>query len=93
MFEQPHRRIQNARGRVRVGERFEKDERYDEAITQFNQVKNKFPYSRLATEAELRVAEIHFKRDEFIEAQAGYQTFKELHPSHPKGDYVTFRLA
>ena len=79
-------------GGFAMGEKYEKDERFDEAIAQFNQVKNKFPYSKLATEAELRVAEIHFKREEFIEAQAGYQTFKELHPSHPKADYVTFRL-
>ena len=79
-------------GAYALGERYEKDERFEEAIAQFNQVKNKFPYAKLATEAELRVAEIHFKREEFIEAQAGYQTFKELHPSHPKSDYVTYRL-
>ena len=79
-------------GAFKQGEHFEKDDRFEEAIAQFNQVKNKFPYSKLATEAELRVAEIHFKREEYIEAQSAYQTFKELHPSHAKIDYVTFRL-
>src|SRR5262249_18604911 len=74
------------------GEKFEKDERYEEAIAQFNTVKNKFPYSKLATEAELKVAEINFKREEFVEAQNAYQVFKEMHPSHPKIDYVTYRL-
>jgi outer membrane protein assembly factor BamD len=55
-------------------------------------VKNKHPYSRLATGAELRVADIYFKRETYIEAQAAYQIFKELHPRHSNSDYVTFRL-
>lgn len=76
-----------------MGEKFERDERFEEAINQFGQVKNKYPYSKLATEAELRIADIHFKREEFVEAQNSYQTFKELHPSYSKADYVTFRLA
>ncbi|NJL24406.1 MAG: outer membrane protein assembly factor BamD [Calothrix sp. SM1_5_4] len=79
-------------GAFRLGEKYDKDERYEEAITQFNTVKNKFPYSKLATEAELKVADIHFKREEFIEAQNAYQTFKEMHPSHARMDYVTYRL-
>ena len=79
-------------GGFKLAERYEKDERFEEAIAQFSQVKNKFPYSTLTTEAELRVADINFKREDYVEAQNGYQTFKELHPSHPKIDYVTLRL-
>lgn len=81
-----------AEGAYKLGEKYEKDERYEEAISQFAAVKNKHPYSKLATEAELRIAEIHFKREEFVEAQNAYQVFKEMHPSHPKIDYVTYRL-
>jgi outer membrane protein assembly factor BamD len=80
-------------GAYKLGEKYEKDERFEESIVQFTQVKNKYPYSKLATEAELRIAEIHFKREEFVESQNAYQTFKEMHPSHAKIDYVTFRLA
>ena len=79
-------------GGFKLAERYEKDERFEEAITQYTQVKNKHPYSKLATESELRIADIHFKRDEFIESQAAYQVFKEMHPSHPRIDYVTYRL-
>jgi len=81
-----------AEGAFELGERFQKDERFEDAIVQFNQVKNKHPYSKLATEAELHIADIHFEREDFIEAQNGYQSFKELHPTHPRIDYVTFRL-
>lgn len=82
-----------AEGAYQLGEKFEKDERYEEAIAQFNSVKNKHPYSKLAAEAELHVANIHYDREDFIEAQNSYQAFKELHPSHPRIDFVTFRLA
>ena len=80
-------------GAFKLGEKYEKDERFEESIVQYTQVKNKYPYSKLATEAELRIADIHFKREEYVEAQNSYQTFKEMHPSHPRIDYVTFRLA
>ena len=79
-------------GGFKLGEKYEKDERYEEAITQFTQVKNKFPYSKLAPEAELKVADINYLREDYAEAQIAYQTFKDLHPTHPKSDYVTFRL-
>lgn len=79
-------------GMFKVGEKYEKDERYEEALAILGQLKNKHPYSKFATEAELKMADIYFTRDEFIEAQNAYQTFKEMHPSHPRIDYVTFRL-
>jgi outer membrane protein assembly factor BamD len=79
-------------GAFKLAEKYEKDERYEESIAQYTQVKNKHPYSKLATESELRIAEIHFKREEFVEAQSSYQVFKEMHPTHPQIDYVTFRL-
>ena len=72
---------------------FETDERYEEAIQRFTDVKNKFPYSRFATDAELHIADIQFRRENYIEAQGAYQIFKELHPRHPQIDFVTFRLA
>jgi outer membrane protein assembly factor BamD len=79
-------------GAYKLAEKYEKDERYEEAIVQYTAVKNKHPYSKLATESELRIAEIHFKREEFVEAQNSYQVFKEMHPTHPQADYITFRL-
>lgn len=82
-----------AEGSFEFAQRFEKDERYEEAIAQYLDVKNKHPYSKLALEAELRIADIHFKRESYIEAQSAYQLFKDFHPRHPRSDYVTFRLA
>lgn len=79
-------------GAFKLAEKYEKDERYEEAINYFSEVKNKHPYSRFATEAELRIADIEYKRDNFVEAEAAYKLFKELHPDHPKSAYVTNQL-
>src|SRR5438128_2158337 len=63
----------SAEGMFKTAEELEGDDRYDEAITKFNELKNKYPYSHFATDAELRVADIQFKREAFIEAQTAYQ--------------------
>jgi outer membrane protein assembly factor BamD len=81
-----------AEGAFKQGQEFEKDERYEEAIAKYSEVKNKYPYSKLAVDAELKIADLNFTREAFIEAQSSYQLFKEFHPKHPKADYVTFRL-
>ncbi len=73
-------------------EKLEKDERFEEAIQRFQDIKNRFPYSKLAIQSELKIADIQFARESFIEAQAAYQIFKELHPKHSQIDYVTFRI-
>jgi outer membrane protein assembly factor BamD len=72
---------------------FENDERYEEALSKFNEVKNKHPYSKFAIEAELHIADIQYKREAYIEAQTAYQLFKDFHPKNIKADYVTYRLA
>jgi len=72
---------------------FENDERYEEALAKFNEVKNKHPYSKYAIESELHIADIQYKRESFIEAQTAYQLFKDFHPKNIKADYVTYRLA
>lgn len=80
-------------GAFQAAEEYDKDELYEEALQKFSEVKNKYPYSRYATEAELRIADIHYKREAWIEAQNAYQLFKDLHPKHAKIAYVTHRLA
>lgn len=80
-------------GAFKLAEEFEQDERYEEAIARFTDIKNKHPYSRFATLSELKIADLNFKREAYIEAQNSYQLFKEFHPKHPQSDYVTFQLA
>ena len=84
--------VNTPEGAFLTAEDLAKDERYEEAVQQFSEVKNKHPYSRFAVQAELRIADVHYDREAFVEAQNAYQTFKELHPKHAQIAYVTFRL-
>lgn len=81
-----------AEGAYAIAQKYEKDERFEEAIAQYNEVANKHPYSKLALEAKLKIADIHFRRENYIEAQTAYQLFKEFHPRHSRIDYVTYQL-
>lgn len=81
-----------AEGAFALAQKFEKEERYEEAITYYTEVKNKFPYSRFAVESELKIADIEFARENFPEAEGAYKLFKEFHPNHAKSDYVTYQL-
>ncbi|RYZ80841.1 MAG: outer membrane protein assembly factor BamD [Proteobacteria bacterium] len=79
-------------GAFALAQEFDKDERFEEAIRLYNEVKNKYPYSNFSGKAELAVADVYFKQESFPEAQVSYQAFRELHPKHPQIDYVVFRI-
>jgi outer membrane protein assembly factor BamD len=81
-----------AEGAFALAQKLEKDERYEEAITYYSEVKNKYPYSRFATEAALKIADIEFARENYPEAESAYKLFKEFHPNHARADYVTYQL-
>jgi outer membrane protein assembly factor BamD len=82
-----------AEGAYAIAADFEKEELWERAITRYQEVKNKYPYSKYATMAELAIADCHYKDEAYPEAQVAYQAFKDLHPKHPRIDYVTHRLA
>lgn len=69
------------------------EENYNEAIKFFEHVKNKFPYSKFAVLADLRVADAHFEREKWLEAADAYRLFVRFHPRHEKVGYATFRIA
>ncbi|MGE0634777.1 MAG: outer membrane protein assembly factor BamD [Pseudobdellovibrionaceae bacterium] len=82
----------SAEGLFKHAQELEKDERFEEALARYQDVKNKHPYSRFATQSEMAIADIHFRREEYPEAQVAYQTFREFHPKHERIDYVTSQL-
>ena len=81
-----------ASGSFKLARQMEEDKRFEEALSQYGDVKNRFPYSQLATSAELQIAEVYFKKEAFAEAQGAYQLFRELHPRHSKIDYVIYQI-
>lgn len=79
-------------GLFSIAQEYEKNDRFELAILRYTEVKNKFPYSAYATKAELAIADVHYKSESWMEAQVSYQSFRELHPTHPQIDYVIYRL-
>lgn len=79
-------------GAYNQAEEYAKYERFEEAIERFKNVKAKFPYSSFAKKSDLRVADINFERESYVEAQSSYQLYKDLYPADENIDYVTFRI-
>jgi outer membrane protein assembly factor BamD len=68
------------------------DEHYISALEKFKDVKNRFPYSSRAVDAELRIADTFFEQENYLEAESAYEIFRELHPTHSRSDYVQYRI-
>jgi outer membrane protein assembly factor BamD len=66
---------------------------YPEAISGFTDLKTKYPYSKLAALADLRIADTHFARGKFVEAIDAYRAFLKFHPNHAEAAYAMFRIA
>ena len=73
------------------GEAYLKDSMYEQALEKFSLVKNKFPYSKYATDAELRIADTYYQKESYLEAQKLYGLFSEFHPQDSKRDYAIFQ--
>lgn len=83
---------QNAKENFDKGEEAFKDGSWQEAVDYFNQVKNKFPYSKFAVTAELRAADALFEDEKFVEAADAYRLFAKLHPTNDKTAFALFRV-
>jgi outer membrane protein assembly factor BamD len=71
-----------------------KDENFVEAIKYFTFVKTRFPFSRFATLAELRVADAHLARGRYVEAVDAFRQFIKFHPTHEmtENGYAHFKI-
>lgn len=69
-----------------------KNDHYQIAIEKYRSIRNKFPYSKFAIDAQLRIADVYFLQDAFPEAAVNYESFAELHPKHEKVAYAMFRI-
>jgi len=70
------------------------DDQYIEAQGYFTHLKNKYPFSKYAAYAELRIADTHFSEGKYAEAASGFRIFLRGHPTHPEVEsgYVNYRI-
>jgi len=74
------------------GEQFFKDGKYEDAIAQWKKVKETYQSPELTTKAEINIADAYFLNSDYIEAAAGYEDFRKMHPKHPQADFALYRL-
>jgi outer membrane protein assembly factor BamD len=65
--------------------------RYKEAVEAFQKVKDKFPYSKHAVIAELKMADALYLQEEYEMAYTAYDEFEKLHPKHKDIPYVIYQ--
>jgi outer membrane protein assembly factor BamD len=69
-----------------------KDKSFPEAIRFFEYVKTKYPFSKQAPLAELRIADARFDQHEYAQAADAYGEFVRLHPTNEEVDYAEYRI-
>jgi len=57
----------------------------------FQKIKDRYPYSKFAILAELKMADTLFMRSSYDEAYDAYKEFERLHPTHQAIPYVIYR--
>src|SRR6185503_11524693 len=65
---------------------------YTKALESFNRVRNYHRDDPVSLKAQLAIADLHFKKGDFQQANLAYKEFAALHPRHENLDYVTWRI-
>jgi outer membrane protein assembly factor BamD len=64
---------------------------YKSATESFQKIKDRYPYSKFAVTAQLKMADTLFLRSLYDESYEAYKEFEKLHPTHPSIPYVIYR--
>ncbi|MFP4225314.1 MAG: outer membrane protein assembly factor BamD [Desulfobacterales bacterium] len=65
---------------------------YKSAIEAYQKLRGWYPFSKFAKEAELKVADAHYRLEEYEQAIAAYEQFERLHPNDEKIPYVIYQI-
>jgi len=64
---------------------------FEAAKDAFQKLKDRYPYSKYAILAELRMADAMYEKGDYEDAYAAYDEFERLHPKNPEIPYVIFQ--
>jgi outer membrane protein assembly factor BamD len=84
---------ENARRDYERGMKALADKNWEAVEEAFNEVRQKYSYSRYARLAELRLADADYEQDKLAEAVSGYKSFVHDYPNDPEVPYARFRIA
>ena len=66
--------------------------RYEEAATAFQELSAKYPLSKYAVPAKLKIADSYFYAENYPEAISAYRNFEKLHPTNENIPYTLFQI-
>ncbi|MFH1034978.1 MAG: outer membrane protein assembly factor BamD [Pseudomonadota bacterium] len=69
-----------------------KEGNWDEAADLYQQLKDRYPYSRFALLADLRVGDAYYKAKRYDEAVLAFDDFIRLHPKNEGVPYAYFQM-
>ena len=75
-----------------LGQRYLKRGYYIKAVEQFNRIRNNYRDDPLAIDAELAIADVHFKKGDWDIARSSYDAFRRRYPRHERIDYVVYQI-
>ncbi len=67
--------------------------KYFSAVKSFEEIINRYPFSRQATQAELKAADCSYHLEQYSEAESLYQSFENNHPTNPAVPYALYQKA
>ena len=76
---------------MKEGLRYMREAFYEGAIQVFQQIKDKYPYSKYVIMAELKLADALYLKRNYDEAYEAYNEFEKLHPLNPNIPYVIYQ--
>jgi outer membrane protein assembly factor BamD len=65
--------------------------RYADAVKAFETIRDRYPYSKFAVTAELKLADALYRTEEYEQAFEAYDQFERLHPRHKEIPYVIYQ--
>jgi outer membrane protein assembly factor BamD len=84
---------ENARLDYERGMKALADKNWEDVTEAFNDVRQKYSYSRYARLAELRLADADYEQEKLAEAISAYKSFVHDYPNDPEVPYARFRIA
>lgn len=69
-----------------------KEGKYNNSAELFQQLKDRYPYSRFALLADLRVGDAYYKAERYEEAVLAYDDFIRLHPKNEAVPYALYQM-
>lgn len=65
---------------------------YENALKTYEDLRDWYPFSPLAPDVELRIADTYYKMERYEEAAASYDEFVRLHPKNKMASYALYQM-